>query len=40
MNGVVFQISEAMMTNRAVPPWANQLRFSSMPGSQANQLLT
>ena len=40
MNGVVFQISEAMMTNRLVPWCANQLRSGSMPGTQSNQWLT
>ncbi len=39
--GVVFQISEAMMTNRLVPWCANQLRSGgSIPGTQSNQWLT
>jgi len=39
MNGVVFQISEAMMTKRLVPVPANQLRSGLMPGTQSNHWL-
>src|SRR5699024_12485688 len=39
MNGVVFQISEAMITNMDVPWAANQFRSSVIPGTQENQLL-
>ena len=34
MNGVVFQISDMMMTKRLVPCWANQLRSVLIPGTQ------
>ena len=39
MNGVVFQISDMMMTKRLVPCWANQLRSVLIPGTQSNQWL-
>lgn len=40
MNGVVFQTSDMMMTNRLVPCCANQLRSGPIPGTQSNQWLT
>ena len=39
MNGVVFQISESMITDSAVEPWANQFRSVLIPGTQSNQWL-
>ena len=40
MNGVVFQISEAMITVRDGPAEANQLKSGPITGSQDSQLLT
>lgn len=40
INGVVFQISEAMTTNNEPHVPANQLVSGPMPGTQSNQLLT